>query len=310
MKFIVRPWASMVLAGIIFTACHKENSSTPPPTPVTPTPLQAYITADTSLSIFNAAITKAGDAALYGSADSVTVLIPTNDAFRAAGISQSTINAMSSGAVDSLLKYHFINQGPDLKTGVYTPYTTKLGPNIYGYGGATGMNYYNGSQATMVSVPSSKATVYRLNTPLGVPFATNASYLSSDTSLTYFSAALTRAGIDLSQDTGWTTVLAPTNNGFRNAGYATVADINSADSATLRHTLMYHVLPGQYFANSYSGLTSVPTYGSGQTITIGSSANGATFTGSGNSAPVGFAGNSQLAGSNTIFQPVNGVVLP
>ncbi len=310
MKFTVRPWASIIIAGFIFAACHKDNSSTPTPPPVTPTPLQSYISTDTSLSIFNAAIAKAGDEALYGSSDSVTVLVPTNDAFRAAGISAATISGMSASQVDSLLKYHYINQGPDLKTGVYTSYTTKLGPNIYGYGGATGMNYYNGSQAAMVNVPNSKATVYRLNTPLGVPFSTDNNYLSSDTSLSYFSAALARSGIDLSQDTGWTTVLAPTNDAFRNAGYATVSDINSADSATLRRTLMYHVLPGQYFANSYSGLTNVPTYGSSQTITIGSSTNGATFTGSGNSSSVGFAGSSQLAGSNTIFQPVNGVVLP
>ena len=292
---------------MIFESCHKDSN--PAPAPVTNTPLQEYISGDTSLSIFNAAIVKSGDASLYAGMDSVTVLAPTNDAFRAAGISQSTIAGMSSSAVDSLLRYHFINQSADLNSGKYGTYTSDLGSSVYGYGGTTDSNYFNGAQATKVAVTNSKATVYRLNTVLGVPYSTGSGYLTSDTSLSYFNEALHRSGIDLSTDTGWTTVLAPTNNAFRAAGYDSLGAIDQADSASLRNVLTYHVLPGQYFANSYTGLTSVPTSNTGSDIMIGTSPTGATFSGAGNTTPVGFAGNSVLAGNNTIYQPVNGIVM-
>jgi uncharacterized surface protein with fasciclin (FAS1) repeats len=310
-KFMKRSFLKLVILAasglVIFESCHKDNN--PTPTPVTNSPLQEYISGDTSLSIFNAAITKSGNASLYAGSDSVTVLAPTNDAFRAAGITQSTIAGMSSSAVDSLLRYHFINQSADLANGKYNTYTSDLGSRVYGYGGTTDSNYFNGAQATKVAVTNSKATVYRLNTVLNVPYASGSSYLSSDTSLTYFNEALRRSGIDLSTDTGWNTVLVPTNSAFRAAGYDSLGAIDNLDSASLRSALMYHILPGQYFANSYTGLTTVPTSVTGSNISIGTSPNGATFSGAGNTTPVGFAGNSVLAGNNTIYQPVNGIVM-
>jgi len=309
MKTLNRFWLFCALGLMIFAACHKDNAYTSS-NPTSPTPLQTYISGDSSLSIFNAAISRAGDTHLYGGSDSVTVLVPTNDAFRAAGITAATINSMSSSAVDSLLRYHFINQSANLKTGTYTSYTSELGSKVYGYGGSTDSNYFNGARGVRVAVPGSKATVYRLNSALGVPYSTGADYLRSDTSLSYFSEALMRSGVNLSSDTGWTTVLVPTNNAFRSAGFNTMAAIDNIDSATLRRTLLYHVLPGEYFTNSYSGLSNVGTSIEGSNINIGTSATGATFTGNRNSSSTGFAGNNVLAGSNTIYQPINGVLMP
>lgn len=291
----------------ILAACHKDNNPSPPPP--TPTPLQAYISSDTSLSIYNAAVTKANDQALFTGTDSVTVLVPTNDAFRAEGITAATINSMSSSAVDSLLRYHFIGRSANLTNGSYTTFTSKLGPSVYGFGGTADSNYFNGSRATRVAVTGSPATVYRLNTPLGIPYATDSTFLNADTSLSFFKAALARAGLDPSKNTGWTTILAPTNQAIQAAGYPTIASINSADSVKLRNLLLYHELPGQYFTNSYNGMTSIPTAAPGGNVTIGTSANGATFAGAGNATAVGFAGPNQIAG-NTIYQPVNGVLVP
>ena len=292
-------------------ACHKDNNYNPSPTPAsTYTPLQSYYRNDTSLSIFNAAVNKAGDQDLYGGSDSVTVLIPTNQAFRNAGITESTINSMSSAAVHSLLRYHLLNQSAHLVNGSYSGYITALGNKVYGYGGTTDSNYFNGSQASKSVISGSKATVYRLNTLLGVPYSTGSGYLASDTSYSYYQAALQRSGINMASDTGWHTILLPTNNAFREAGYNTLADINNADSAKLRNTLNYGILPGQYFTNSYNGLNSVSTSNTGSNITVGTGTNGATFTGTGNTTAAGFAGNNQLAGSNTVYQPVNGLVTP
>jgi uncharacterized surface protein with fasciclin (FAS1) repeats len=292
---------------LIIVACHKSNNSAPTPTPTPSTPLQTYIANDTSLSIYQAAIVKANAEDRFKGTDSETVLIPTNDAFRAAGISQATINSMTQSQVDSLLRYHIISPAAALADSSYKSFTSSLGNPIYGMGGTN--SYFNGATATKATVTGSAATVYRLNTPLAVPFATGQDFLNSDTSYTFYNAALRRSGYDLSTDTGFTTVLVPTNNAFRAAGIADTTAISEMDSATLRHILMYHVLQGQYFTNSYNGITTAPTV-AGSNVTIGTSANGATFAGPGNSAPVGFAGSNQLAGTNTIYQPVNGVLTP
>jgi uncharacterized surface protein with fasciclin (FAS1) repeats len=310
MKNLLRQRATVfIVSALLFAACHKDNSA-PQTTNTTPTPLQTYISGDTSLSIYNAAIARAGDNSLYGGSDSVTVLVPTNNAFRAAGISTTTIANMSSTAVDSLLRYDFISKSANLTQGSYGTYTSALGPSVYGYGGSTDSNYFNGAQATRVAVPGSNATVYRLNSTLGIPYPSGSAYLQSDTSLSYYSEALNHAGINLATDTGWSTVLVPNNNAFRAAGYNTVGDIDNADSATLRRRLMYGILPGQYFTNSYNGLSSVQTSVPNSTIGVGNGESGTIFTGTGNSSSIGFAGSNVVAGSNTIYQPVNGVLAP
>ena len=307
MKLSLRKLAFSVLPGFaVIASCHKDNNPSPNPAS---TPLQTYIAGDTSLSIYNAAIAKANDASLYAGSDSVTVLIPTNAAFRAEGITAATISSMSSTAVDSLLRYQYINQSADLNNGTYTTYNSYLGSPIYGYGGTADSNYFNGAQATKVVIPGSEATVYRLNTPLGIPYSSSSNYFASDTSLSYFNAALTRTGLNPSGNTGWTTVLAPTNAAFQSAGYPTIASIQNADSASLRTTLMYNMLPGQYFTNSYNGITTVPTSVTGTNLTVGTSATGPTFMGTGNTTATGFVGSNQVVGSNTIYQPVNGLLI-
>jgi hypothetical protein len=92
-----------------------------------------------------------------------------------------------------------------LKTGSYGTYTSALGPSVYRYGGSTDSNYFNGGQATRVAIPGSNATVYRLNSTIGIPYSSGTAYLQSDTSLSYYSEALHHAGINLATDTGWTT---------------------------------------------------------------------------------------------------------
>src|SRR5450755_2795658 len=92
-----------VMALTIFPSCKKFI--TVAPITVFSTPLQALIDSDSSLSVFYAMVKKAKDSAMYGGVDSVTVLIPTNTAFAAQGITVSTINSMSAASADSLLRY-------------------------------------------------------------------------------------------------------------------------------------------------------------------------------------------------------------
>jgi uncharacterized surface protein with fasciclin (FAS1) repeats len=70
----------------------------------------------------------------------------------------------------------------------------------------------------------------------------------ADTTLSYLAAAVVRASqgnvnvAALLSSGGVFTVFAPTNQAFRNAGFATVNDINAADPNVLSSILTYHVL--------------------------------------------------------------------
>jgi uncharacterized surface protein with fasciclin (FAS1) repeats len=232
------------------------KKSTNPTTPVTPpTGLQNFISADTSLSVFNTAIQREGNSTLYAGTDSVTILAPTNDAFRAQGITATTINSMSAIAVDSLLRYHFIDSSSHLTAGA------------------------------------------------DILFA-------SDSSLTYFAEAVKHSGISLTPAgaSQWNTILAPTNSAFIDAGYPTLASIDSANASTLNSIIQYHIIPGQYFNNSFNGLTTV---GSSEGNNIGLTFNNgmAQFTGASNTTAAGITTSNRLAGSNTIVQNINGVLM-
>jgi uncharacterized surface protein with fasciclin (FAS1) repeats len=296
-----------ILTGaLIFSSCQKTST----PAIVTPsTPLLSFISSDTSVSVFYTAVERAGDNSLYTGTDSVTVLIPTNAAFAAQGITGSTINSMSVGLLDSLLRYHLIPSSATLATGVYNSYSSKLGPLVYGYGNTDGAsNYFNGSLANVQTLTGSSATVYKLNIPLQIPFASAVQLFASDTSLTYFAESIKHTNLNLIAATGWNTILAPVNSAFIAAGYATLNSIDSADVNAMTTILQYHILPGQYFTNNFLGLASVGS-SEGNSINL-TFVNGiAQFTGTSNINAAGITNANRVAGSSTVVQTINGLLM-
>ncbi|MEP7277066.1 MAG: fasciclin domain-containing protein [Bacteroidota bacterium] len=307
MKHLFYLLSGLVAAGIILSSCKKFST---PPTVAFSTPLQALINSDTSLSVFYAVVKKAGEDSLYGGTRAVTVLIPTNAAFAAVGITAATIDAMPANAADSLLRYHFIPDTLSLAPGSYQAYNSLLRVPVYGYGNPDSLgNYFNGSLAGFQKLPGSNATVYELSAPLQIPAASLASMLASDTSLSYFSEALKHASLDPATVTGWITLLAPDNAAFRAAGYATLADIDNADTNTLSNILQYHMLPQQYFSNGFTGLETVMSL-QGTVIQLSFNNGLVQFTGTGNSMAAGITRYNRIAGDHIIVQNINGVLMP
>jgi uncharacterized surface protein with fasciclin (FAS1) repeats len=298
----------IAVAGLaIFPSCKKDSTASPI---TASTPLQALINSDTTLTIFYAAVNRAGDNSLYAATDSVTVLIPTNTAFLSQGITTSTINAMPVAAVDSLLRYHFISSSANLTSGTYNTYNSQLGPAVYGYGNTDGTsNYFNGSLAAKQVLSGSNATVYELSAPLQIPAASAAQLIAADTSLTYFAEAVKHTNLSLVPATGWNTILAPTNTAFMAAGFSTLASIDSADINTLTNILQYHILPGQYFTNGFTGLSTVGS-SEGNSVNLTFSNGMAQFTGTSNTTAAGITTANRIAGTNTIIQNINGVLMP
>ncbi|MFT3932318.1 MAG: fasciclin domain-containing protein [Chitinophagaceae bacterium] len=274
------------------------------------TPLYALIIGDTSLSIYNAAVQKAGDKPLFLNTRFITVLIPTNTAFLAAGISKNSINAMSVAGADSLVRYHYIDSLPPLDSAAYTGYKSLSGPTVYGMGTLdTTVSYFNGSLANRQKLAGSNAAVYELSAPLRIPAASIAQLLSADTSLSYFAEAVKVTGINLVPASDWNTILAPDNNAFIAAGYPTLASIDNSDINTLTDIVQYHIVPGQYFSNTFSGLITVPSQ-EGNSINVTFSDAIIQFTGVGNTNAASIELSDKVAGSSVIVHKINGLLMP
>lgn len=274
------------------------------------TPLYTLVTSDSSLTVFNAAVQKSGDSQLFLGSDSVTVLLPTNAAFLAQGITLSTVSAMSQAQADSLVKYHYIKAPVHLVMGNYTAYNSLLGPAVYGFGNTDGSNnYFNGANAVQQTISGSNAVAYKLAEPLTIPAAGIQQLLASDTALSYFAEALNKSGFSVTPSSGWNTVFAPDNNAFIAAGYPSLASIDTANTNSLAALLQYHVLTGQYFTSSFIGLNSVNAE-EGGVINVTAGGNTVQLTGTGNTSPALVTGPDRIAGNNIIVQKINEVLLP
>jgi uncharacterized surface protein with fasciclin (FAS1) repeats len=298
---------AMALATVcLIASCKKDNTTNP----TNQTVLQAYISSDTSLTYFNAAIVRANDAQLFGGTDSITVLAPTNSAFIAAGISLSAINALPVSTLDSLIRYYIVPSSVTLSTGMYTSYNSLLGLPVYGVGAADGItSYFNGTIAFKETLPPGNAALYELNIPLIPPAASLNQLLATDTTLTLLAEALQRTNLGASLGTSsWNTLLAPDNNAFRNAGYADIAAIDNADVNTLTNIIQYHILTGEYFTNNFDQ-ASVSSF-EGETIAVTNTNGIPVFTGNNNTGAAAITIANELAGSNIIVQKIDHVLLP
>src|SRR5438445_56625 len=166
----------VLLAGI--SSCRK----TPPPVLNPITPLQSLINTDTSLSFFHRMLLVANETGLLAD-NSITFLIPTNTAFRAAGYSQGNIDSLMPSVADRLVSYHFIPQLARPDSNGYVPYPTHLGYSLYGEKDTSAQIWFNGAPVVGDTIMAGKALVYRLNTILLSPQDSLSLTLAQDSSL-------------------------------------------------------------------------------------------------------------------------------
>ncbi|KAA9036343.1 fasciclin domain-containing protein [Ginsengibacter hankyongi] len=112
-------------------------------------------------------------------------------------------------------------------------------------------------------------------TPIIYPPANNSSTsigtaISTDTSYSFFKAAVTKAGLmaALSDSTSLFTVFLPNNNAFRVSGIPSIGVVNSLPLAKLVPLIQYHIIPGQQYASA-SVPTSFPNIQLPSYLTIG-----------------------------------------
>jgi uncharacterized surface protein with fasciclin (FAS1) repeats len=293
-----------VMAGL--GSCKKN----PPPAPAPTTPLQQLVNTDTTLSLFHRMLFRANENGLLTD-NSITLLLPTNTALRAAGYTQTIIDSSSAFMIDKLVRYHFITTRITPDSNGYKGFLTLTGYNVYGMTDSLGQTWFNGDPVTGKSSPVGKALTYRLNImPLQTPADSLPQLLNTDTSLAYLAEAYKRTNFyDSFLLTGNYTVLAPVNSAFIKAGYDSLGAIDSANFASLVTLLQAQVATGSYFTNTLKGLTTIPSL-SGGTITVSYQNGILQFSGPNNTVPAKLLTGNQTAGNTIILHKTDGLISP
>ena len=293
----------IVLLGL--GSCTKSSSTKPNPL----TPLNALVNTDTSLSMFHRMVLTANETALLAD-NQVTLLIPTNAAFRAAGYTEGMIDTLPPSVADRIISYHFIPQRAEPDSSGYKPYPTHLGFSIFGQLDNNKQTWFNGTM-TGDTAEVGKALVYRLNAVLLSPLDSLNYQLFSDSSLSFTAELFHHTGLDttLSLSGGDYMVLAPTNAAWAKAGYDSVAQIDSADINTMMSLAKYHVVTGRWFTNDLSGVNSLITL-QGGSLTVGISNGILQFTGGGNASPANVLTGNQPAGNTFVIYKIDELLSP
>jgi uncharacterized surface protein with fasciclin (FAS1) repeats len=302
---------SIFLFSILVVSCKKDKDIPE----VKLSTLKAEIASRSDLSLMDLSVQKSGlTSKLDSTAGSFTLLAPTNEAFAASKIDAALINSLSSDQLKELVLYHIIDAkyiSSELPDGPNAKVTTASGDSVFVTKNSSGV-YINGIKVQTANIVASNGVLHTISKVLVSPVGNLVEAVLADTTLTYLAAAVVRASqgsvnvLALLSSGGVFTVFAPTNQAFRDAGFASIDGINAADPNVLAAILTYHVLAGRVFS---SDLTegAQPTTLAGGTVTI-SLVNGATVKGSGNASTSNIIGTN-LMGSNGVIHLIDRVLL-
>jgi hypothetical protein len=286
------------------TGCQKTVKAVPAEL----TPLQQLVNTDTTLTIFHRMLLQGNNAGLLAD-DSVTLLIPRNAAFRAAGFTDVGVDSMSNAAADYMVRYQYI-RSPVHPTAAYGSYNTQLGYFIYTLKDSSGLAWFNGTPATGGPAQVGSASVYYLSAPLPLTFDSLPGLLGADSSLSFLAEVFRRTNIyDSLLLSGSYTLLAPVNDAFRQAGYDSLGAIDSADIHGLFQLAEGQVQKGIFFTNSMLAASPLSSL-SGGTVTVTDPGGQLHFAGAGNAAPAVLLSGNQMAGGSISVHRISQVLSP
>ena len=300
----------MFLFSLLIISCKKDENTT-----VTKSlNIKDEIATRADLTLLNLSLQKANLTSKFDSAGSFTIFAPTNDAFAVSNIDATLIGNLTSDQVRNIVLYHTFNSkylDADIPSGPNAKITTASGDSVFVTKNSSGV-YLNGVKVQTTNLVLSNGVLQTVSKLLMPPVGNLVESIVADTTFTYLAAAVVRAsegGVNVAavlSDGIIYTVLAPTNQAFRDAGFATVNDINAADANVLASILTYHVLSGRVFSSDLTeGAQPITLEGGALTISL---VNGATVKGTGNSIASNIVGTNIMA-SNGVIHVIDKVLL-
>jgi len=300
----------MFLFSLLIISCKKDEDTTEPKS----SNIKDEISTRADLTLLNSSLQKANLTSKFDSAGSFTIFAPTNDAFAASKIDATLIGSLTADQIRNIVLYHTFNSKyleTDLPSGPNAKITTASGDSVFVTKNSSGV-YLNGVKVQTTNLVLSNGVLQTVSKVLIPPVGNLVQSIIADTTFTYLAAAVVRAsegGVNVAavlSNGGIYTVFAPTNQAFRDAGFATVNDINEADANVLASILTYHVLGGRVFSSDLTeGAQPITLEGGALTVSL---LGGATVKGTGNSTASNIVGTNIMA-SNGVIHVIDRVLL-
>ncbi len=290
----------------LFSSCDNNDTKTAQfPT------LSAYLQSQSNLTIFAAALERAELQVFRDGPGPFTWLVPTDEAFTAAGITVATLQQMTPGQVNYLIQYHMINANVTTKDLLGIQFSiaraTQLGISVY-LGQKNDSFYVNGSSIISPNNTLSNGVVHvinRVNTPPALKGSLQ-NILTSSGQHSLFIAALTRANRWTALASSVYTILAPTDAAMTAAGFTT-ASINASTVGGMDTLVTYHMFNNiRLFSNDFGDKLTPRTLLS-SSATLLASNNGKSFKGRSNTGTVDII-IPDILGTNGVVHFINGVL--
>ena len=229
-----------------------------------------------NFSILKAALVKTGLLNTFRNPGSYTILAPKNSAFIAAGINETTIEAMNStqvGALNRTLRYHVLTSGmlaADLPSNGYvntfSPFGTSTSTSISLYSNKTngvvinGGNTNGGATVLQADINASNGVIHVISHVLSVPKVHNLIIANPDLSslvgvLTSAPQAAVLTDITTTA-TGATTALSRTVFAPTNAAFGSAAFLTGQSAANITKVLRFHIENNNRRASSSTSFAS------------------------------------------------------
>lgn len=302
----------LIVVGILMGsgwACQKDDE-------VNPLTITDTVFDRSDFTILSAAIRYAGMSDALKTED-LTLFAPNDAAFKASGFADAaSITARPAAEVREILKYHIIGTAltaDQLEAPGTSPFHNLAMKPAYITRNAGGI-LVNGVRVTTPNLKADNGIIHVVERVLIPPTRSLLELIQNNSDLTFLLAAANRAaqvnptlGNALSSPLSTYTLLAPSNEAFKAAGFTSTASFNAADPATLANILLYHVLPGRIFSNNFTSgtLTTVST----KTIKVDVN-NGVKITGNKNSGQPATLTQTNLLATNGVVHIMDRVLMP
>jgi uncharacterized surface protein with fasciclin (FAS1) repeats len=313
--FFRTPILLCALMYLVISGCVKSN--TPNTNPNTNS-ITNIIANSGNATLISSAMIKTGLDSVFNSTGPYTYFVTTDQEFLTAGFSNTIFNSIPDSLLRKIVLYGAVPQqlsASELPAGPNASIQTQSGDSIFVTSNSSGI-YVNGTQLATENIIASNGVIHVVGRALLPPTGTILQIAQTDTSFSYFAAAVARAStgtIDISSILSGDpfTVFMPTNTAFQIAGYASINDINNANPDTLSAILEYHILPQRTFTSDFVTGHLVATLLPNKYISCGTLGGGTAFgvTGSGNTSEIVIS-DPNIVARNGVIHVIGQLLLP
>ncbi len=300
---------ALLAPALLLTSCNDDDNDAQPEQTIA-----QVVNTNADFSLLRAAVQRAnlGNALSSGN---LTVFAPNNAAFQAAGLSESSINALAPEQVAAVLQYHVVDgrqTAASLPSGNNTAVATLSNSTVYVTKNSNNVSV-NGARVVTADVSAANGIIHVIDKVLSPPAGNIVQIAAGNPNFTYLVAAVQRASqgstnvAQVLSGTGPFTVFAPVNQAFIAAGFPTIESISAADPALLTSILTYHVVADRVFSTNLSS-GNVPTVQGGNVAV--DLTNGVRLTGAGNGGNAAGVTGADLVATNGVVHVIDRVLLP